>query len=85
MAHKTKFKLMRNSATGQLEWTEAAPGRLQVWFGWLIMAVSTILFLLLVAYFGYWMFLARPSFDPSSLPGGNSAGMHDAIQRISPH
>jgi hypothetical protein len=79
---RRKFKLARDPFTGQLQWAPATTGgSFAALVGWFFLAGSTVLFLLVCAYFGYVMFLARPSFDPSSTPE-SGAYMREGLQRL---
>jgi hypothetical protein len=82
MASKQKYKLALNPATRNLEWAPAEPGRLQSMAGWLILAVSTILFLSIAGYCVFVFVLSSPRFDVTALPGGGPSVMEQGVQQL---
>jgi hypothetical protein len=82
MAKKQKFALATNPTTGQLQWAPAKHGTAQSILGWLLLAASTIAFLLIAGYFVYLYLLTSPGFDIKNLPGGGSSSMRDEVQQL---
>jgi hypothetical protein len=79
---KQKFKLALNPATQNLEWAPATPGALQSMLGWLILAVSTIVFLAIAGYCVFVFVLSSPRIDVSALSGGGASVMDQGVQQL---
>jgi hypothetical protein len=79
---RTTFRLARNPYSGEFEWAAKEESGLEAWAGWLIMAMSTLLFLLVTAYIVYWLVLSAPHFDPNSAPDITPAGMREEVQQL---
>jgi hypothetical protein len=82
MASKQKFKLALNPATQNLEWAPATPGALQSVLGWLILAVSTIVFLTIAGYCVVVFVVSSPPMDLSALRGGGPTVMDQGVQQL---
>ena len=83
MGKKQRFRMALNPSTGNLEWAPDAPGFLQSMLGWLIAAVSLVLFLAIAGYFVFIFLLSSPRLDLSKLPGGGPSMMGDEVHHIS--
>ena len=79
---RQKFRLVRNPGTGELQWAPNDEGGVRAWLGWLILAVSTILFLVVAGYLVYYFLLTRPAFSVSNLPGGGQSEMGQEVQQL---
>jgi hypothetical protein len=82
VSSKKKYRLAVNAATGDLEWAPARPGAFQSIVGWVILAISTLAFLLVTAYVLYVFVLTSPRVDPGALPGGGSPEMSREVNRL---
>ncbi len=82
MATKHKFAMAMNPMTGQLEWTPIRQGSIQSLVGWVILAASTLVFLLVAGYFVYLFLLSSPSFDLRNAPGGGDSAMRQEVQHL---
>jgi hypothetical protein len=82
MATKHKFRMATNPITGELEWAPATPGTGQSLVGWVVLAVSTLLFLLIAAYFAYAFLLSSPRLSIQNLPGGGDTAMRHEVQHL---
>jgi hypothetical protein len=71
-----------NPATHNLEWAPEAPGRAKSLVGWLILAVSTIVFLSIAGYFVIAMVLSAPRIDATALPGGEPSVMREGVHQL---
>jgi hypothetical protein len=58
------------------------PSALQTTLGWLILAVSTVVFLAIATYFVYVFFMSSPGLDIATVPGGGSSLMRQAVQQL---
>ena len=82
MSTKRKFRMARNPLTGQMEWAPTTAGPAESLAGWLLLAGSTIVFLLVAGYFVYVYLLAAPAFDIRNLPGGGDPAMRQEVQHL---
>jgi hypothetical protein len=82
MSKKAKFTLARNPLTGQLEWAPPKEHIGQSLVGWLLLAMSTLAFVLVAGYFVYAFVLSTPGFDVTHLAGGGSSNMGQEVQRL---
>jgi hypothetical protein len=83
MSKKQRFRMALNPSTGNLEWAPDAPRVLPSMLGWLIAAVSFVLFLAIAGYFAFVFLLSSPRLDVSALPGGGPSVMRQEVQRLS--
>jgi hypothetical protein len=82
MTKKQKFYMAVDPATRTLRWAAPAPGFMQSIVGWLILAVSTVLFLAIAGYFAYLVLLSSPKFDLSALPGGGPSVLREEVHQL---
>ena len=82
MSKRHKYRMALNPATGNLEWAPAQPGTFSSFFGWTILAISTLVFLLIAAYFAWVFLLSKPHFDAGALPGGGSPEMTREVKQL---
>jgi hypothetical protein len=82
MSKKAKFTLARSPRTGQLEWAPPKEHLGQSLFGWLMLAASTLVFVLVAGYFACAFVLSTPGVDLTHLPGGGSSAMGQEVQQL---
>jgi hypothetical protein len=82
MASRRKFRLELNPATRNLEWAPSTPGALQSIVGWLILAVSTMVFLSIAGYCVFVFVLSSPRLDVTAVPGGGPSVMQEDVHRL---
>ena len=82
MSKKVTFKLASNPLTGQLEWAPPRERLSHSLVGWLVLAVSTLVFLLVAGYFVYAFVLSTPGFNLANLPGGGPSMMGQEVQHL---
>jgi hypothetical protein len=82
MSRKAKFTLARNPLTGQLEWAPPKEHLGQSLVGWLMLAASTLAFVLVAGYFVCTLVLSTPGVDLTHLPGGGPPVMGNEVQHL---
>ena len=78
----TKFRVARDPISGAVRWSPKEESSPQAWLGWLIMAFSTVLLVLVGGYFAYWLLFATPSAQSLGLPDGGSREMRQQVQQL---
>ncbi|MBV9328208.1 MAG: hypothetical protein JO352_31210 [Chloroflexi bacterium] len=82
MSRKQKYRMAINPATHNLEWAPSTPGLMRSIVGWLILAVSTVVFLSIAVYFVIVMLLSAPRIDVTALPGGGPSIMQEGVHQL---
>lgn len=82
MTDKRTYRMAVNPMTGNLEWAQASPHVFHSMAGWLLLAVSTLLFLVVASYFAYVFLLSSPRIDLARLPGGGPSVMREEVQTL---